>query len=421
MTLHLGARDSRYHSAMLLDVGLFHGLSEAELRALEQSGRREWREAGAVIFAEGDAAASLYLILSGSVVISRGEERDSASVELSRLGPGELFGELALFDGAPRSATASAIERTELFVLGRYAFLEFLSDAPALIAPLLSGISNKIRSANEKFLEQMVEKERVRVEMERERYRSLAQMVAGVAHEINTPLGIVNTAASIISESLDAATVARLTADPANGALVGDIEEAARLIQGNLARVNKLVQSFKNLSVAQVADRRQECDVGQVVEEIVTLFRPQAKRARLTIEISRPEGDGALPWVGYPGYLAQVVLNLLSNVERYAYGEAGGRVEIELRVADEANYGLAVRDFGAGIASDEVSRVFEPFFTTGRDKGGTGLGMAIVHNLVTAALRGTIAIDSETGRGTTVNVIFPREVPDATELPGSLA
>ncbi len=400
---------------MLREVPFFLPLSDAELRALEQAGRKLMKGAGEVIFAEGDAAESLYVILGGSVLISRGEEKDGTTIELSRLGPGEIFGELALFDGAPRSATATACEPTELFVLGRYTFLEFLSDSPVLLAPLLAGISGKIRGANEKFLEQMIEKERVRVEMERERYRSLAQLVAGVAHEVNTPLGIVNTAASIITEALDATTLEALAGNPALGAAAADIEEAARLIQGNLARVNKLVQSFKHLSVAQVADRREECDIGQVVEEIVTLFRPQAKRARLAIEIAKPPAGISLRWLGYPGYLAQVVLNLLSNIERYAYDEEGGPVAITLEAPGYAAYCLTVSDRGAGIAEAELARVFEPFFTTGRERGGTGLGMAIVHNLVTSALRGSIEIESRPGEGTKVVVTVPREVPEGME------
>ena len=398
---------------MLRDVPFFRSLSGTQLRWLEQTGRTESKQHGDVIFAEGDTAASLFVILGGSVVISRGEEPDGARVELSRLEAGELFGELALFDGAPRSATATAGERSELFVLGRHAFLAFLAEAPALLAPLLAAIASKIRSSNKKFLEQMVEKERIRVEMERERYRSLAQMVAGVAHELNTPLGIANTAASIISESLDPDTLERFRSDPRGASLAEDIEEAARLIQGNLTRVNKLVESFKHLSVAQVTDCREACDIGNVVDEIVTLFRPRAKSARLAIEIVKPDEAGSLEWVGFPGYLAQVVLNLLSNVERYAYGEVGGRVEITVSTVDDDRYRITVRDYGAGIVAEALPRVFEPFFTTGRAKGGTGLGMAIVHNLVTAALRGSIEVESEPGRATTVTVTVPREVPDA--------
>lgn len=396
---------------MLRNVPFFQHLSVAQLGELEQIGRSESREAGSVVFTEGEKAGSLYVILHGRVAITRHEHEDSRPIELSRLGPGDFFGELALFDGAPRSASAKTLEPTELFVLGREAFLEFLAQSPGMISELVSGVSSKIRGVNEKFLVQILEKERVRAEMERERYRSLAQLVAGVAHEINTPLGIVNTAASIIAESLSDERTTRLRADPATAAVIGDIEEAASLIQGNLARANKLVQSFKNLSVAQVIERREEVSLVAVIEEIVTLFGPQAKRANVDVMIVAP--DQPLQWIGYPGYLGQIVLNFLSNIERYAYPDgAGGKAEITLEDAGEAGYRIVVRDWGAGIAPDDLARVFEPFFTTGRARGGTGLGMAIVHNLVTTALHGTIAIDSAPGKGTTLTLTLPREVPE---------
>jgi signal transduction histidine kinase len=121
-------------------------------------------------------------------------------------------------------------------------------------------------------------------------------------------------------------------------------------------------------------------------------------------------------WLGYRGYLTQVLLNLLGNIERYAYPDGeGGRVEIEI-VADKRRpdefFLLTVRDFGQGIAADHLPKVFDPFFTTGRSKGGTGLGMAIVHNIVTTALKGSIGLESKLGSGTTVTLRAPRKVPD---------
>ncbi|HVT05381.1 MAG TPA: cyclic nucleotide-binding domain-containing protein [Thermoanaerobaculia bacterium] len=400
---------TRYHRLMLHNVPFFQGLSETELKALEQVGRTEHEERGSVIFAEGDTAESLYVILSGGVGISRDE--DGRRVELSTLGAGDFFGELALFDGAPRSATATALEPSELFVLAREAFLDFLPQSPEMLTHVLSAVSSRMRGVNEKFLLEIVAKERVRTEMERERYRSLSQMVAGVAHEINTPLGIVNIAASIIADSLSSEAVSKYRSDPAMATMFADLQEASTLIQGNLARANKLVQSFKNLSVAQVTDQREQRDLGDIVDEIVTLFGPQARRAHLEVAIRRP--DTPLQWTGYPGFLGQILLNLLSNAERYAYpGDSGGKIDLVLKDALDEGFRITVRDFGAGMSESDRSRVFEPFFTTGRSQGGTGLGMAIVHNLVTTALRGTIEIDSELGKGTTVTLTLPREVPE---------
>jgi signal transduction histidine kinase len=102
-----------------------------------------------------------------------------------------------------------------------------------------------------------------------------------------------------------------------------------------------------------------------------------------------------------------VLLNLLSNAERYAYpGHGGGRVEIVLS-GDDSSFGLIVRDFGRGIPAADLDRVWEPFFTTGRSLGGSGLGLAVVNSLVTDGMHGTVEITSEPGMGTSVRLNFP--------------
>ena len=115
------------------------------------------------------------------------------------------------------------------------------------------------------------------------------------------------------------------------------------------------------------------------------------------------------------GLLSQVLLNLLTNVERYAYArETGGPVEIVLgQTADGRNdrFSIIVRDSGRGMAPETRDRIFEPFYTTGRGKGATGLGMAIVHNLMTSALGGTVEVTSREGAGTAVTLTFPKSVP----------
>jgi len=253
--------------------------------------------------------------------------------------------------------------------------------------------------------------------MELARYRSLAQMVAGVAHELNTPLGTVNTAASIVKGRLAAEVLSSLTGEPKALAALDDAREAADLIAANIARAHKLVQNFKKLSVGQISDTKEVLDLIDVVDEVIGLFKFNARQAKLVIEVRHCLSEpSARAWLGYRGYLTQVLLNLLGNIERYAYPDGqGGRVEIEI-VADKRRpdelFLLAIRDFGQGIVADHLPRVFDPFFTTGRSKGGTGLGMAIVHNIVTTALKGAIELESKLGSGTTVTLRLPRKVPD---------
>jgi signal transduction histidine kinase len=114
-------------------------------------------------------------------------------------------------------------------------------------------------------------------------------------------------------------------------------------------------------------------------------------------------------WKGYPGYFTQIILNLLQNIERYAYTSGqGGKVDITVADKNDEKFIITVRDFGKGISPDHITKVFDPFFTTGRDKGGSGLGLAIVHNIVTTALQGSIEVSSEIDKGTMFSITIPK-------------
>jgi signal transduction histidine kinase len=124
-------------------------------------------------------------------------------------------------------------------------------------------------------------------------------------------------------------------------------------------------------------------------------------------------------WTGYRGYLSQVLMNLFTNVDRYAYPErTGGRVDITLEADDDAakpSFIIVVTDHGEGMQPEQLARIFEPFYTTGRIRGGTGLGMAIVYNIVTSALQGSIDVESSPGNGTTIRMEFPQRVEPEPE------
>jgi signal transduction histidine kinase len=402
--------------AFLASVPLFAGVTSDHLRSIVAAGRTTTVPSGQIVFREGDASDGLYIVLAGRVRIYK-QNDNGTEVELVSAGPGEFFGELALIDGGPRSASVASLAPCEFFVLARNTFLTQLSQSPQLLAATLANLSRTVRSTSERVLRQALEQQALRSEMELARYRSLAQMVAGVAHEINTPLGTINTAASIVKRRLAAEVLGQFAGEPKALAALDDAREAADLIAANIARAHKLVQDFKKLSVSQISDTKEVLDLIDVVDEVIGLFRINARKAKLAIEVRHGLSEPAeRAWLGYRGYLTQVLLNLLGNIERYAYPDGeGGRVEIEI-VADKRRpdefFLLTVRDFGQGIAADHLPKVFDPFFTTGRSKGGTGLGMAIVHNIVTTALKGSIGLESKLGSGTTVTLRAPRKVPD---------
>jgi signal transduction histidine kinase len=303
-----------------------------------------------------------------------------------------------------------------VFSLSREAFLRVLPDSPKLLATVISNLVAYARASSDCILREELEQRAMRAEMELERHRALTQMVAGVAHEINTPIGIVNTAASVIRQRLTSDELTNAISEPAARAICDDVSEAAGLIQSNIQRAHKLVHDFKQLAVSQFTDAREELSLLDVVREAVALFAINARQAKLDIHVrdAVTEGGGSR-WVGYRRLMTQIVLNLLTNVERYAYPDGtGGEVDVCIRQASlgtESAFTVTFRDFGRGMPRDVLSRVFEPFYTTGRAEGATGLGLSIVHNLVTRALGGRIEVASEPGGGTAFTMTFPQTSP----------
>jgi signal transduction histidine kinase len=241
-------------------------------------------------------------------------------------------------------------------------------------------------------------------QMEAEKQRALTQMVASVAHEINTPLGIINTAVNIMAREL--AKPVEVTAQRA-----ADIAESLELMRLNVERADYLMQNFKKISVSQLQDERTQFDISEAIEETVGLVVASLKRSQVQVKFHNKLAFEQKKWVGYRGFLSQVLINLLMNVERYAYPKGtGGIVDVTIRLEDDKHYCLSVKDSGKGIPQENQAHIFEPFFTTGKSAGGTGLGLAIVHNLVTKALNGEIKLKSEVGKGTEFIVIFPRVI-----------
>ncbi len=249
---------------------------------------------------------------------------------------------------------------------------------------------------------------------------SLGQLVAGVAHEINTPIGIGLTAASHIGEQ------AQMLRDRfAGGTLrksdftdfLDGLGESARLLVANIDRAASLVQSFKQVAVDQSSGDRRIFDLAGYIEEILFSLRPRLKRTRLTVSV---DCTAELSMDSYPGALSQVLTNLVINAIVHAYGDSGtGTIRITARPDGDDRIRLDFIDDGAGIAPEHLSKVFEPFFTTKRGQGGSGLGLHIVFNTVTGPLGGTVSVQSQPGEGTRFILNLPREAP--TVLPASAA
>jgi signal transduction histidine kinase len=399
----------------LAAIPLFASLPADELVALAERGQVRSLASDCTIVQQGDDADALYVLLAGSARVSM-RHADGSETHLGEQQAGSYFGELALLDGQPRSAWVVTSSPVELFVLPRADFLELLPRAPHALAALVAKLSEGVRQASQQLFEEELRQRQVQSEMELARYRALGQMVAGVAHEVNTPLGIVSTATSMVAQRIDSPTFRALRGrDSGLDETLDDLLEVTSLMVRNIQRAHTLIQEFKKLAVGQLVDRKETLLLPEVVQEVVDLFNIEARKAQLSVEVhSTLASPEAGEWEGYRGLLTQVLMNLLTNVQRYAYPDGkGGAVEVLIGNADAGeDFVLQVRDFGAGISSEALDQVFSPFFTTGRSRGGTGLGLAIVHNIVVNGLKGKVDIASTPGSGTTVNVYLPRVVPE---------
>lgn len=402
---------------LLQGLPFFHDLTHEALHAVATIGDFQSIPAGAIIFEQGDPGDALYVLITGKVKLFLNSEEEKR-IELAELDDGAYFGDLALIDGQVRSAGAETAKDCEFFLVGRKQFLGLMSDSPRILADVLVGLSEHIRNTNRHYVDINEKKERLETQAELARHQSIAQMVAGVAHEINTPLGIVNHAASIITDDLNEDTIEDLAKDDNAEETLEALMEAGKLIQANIARADKLITSFKNLSVRQITEQREEVSLGEVIEDVLRLYGVNVDSAKMAVEFSNDSAGDDL-WEGYPGPLSQVLLNILSNADRYAYPDsAGGRVQVSLQAAaptGQFDYVISVKDFGVGIKEANQEKVFEAFYTTGRGKGGSGIGLSIVYNLVTFQLDGKIDLESTEGEGSEFLISLPRIVKEKNE------
>jgi signal transduction histidine kinase len=399
----------------LKKVPFFADFTEAQIHQVAVIGEITPYTAGYRIFKEGEQADRFYIIVSGSVrVYGRNVEGEEVTYNIFQ--EGDYLGELALLDGEVRSASATCLEPTTFFTLERGAFRILVNSSPLLYERVFAGVARMIRRLNTTYFQTELASRTLRTEMEMDRHRALSQMVAGVAHEINTPMGSVSTAASIIKARLESDELKSLPQSPEAKSAYEDVLEALSLLDRNVQRAHRLIQSFKTISVNQIVDVKERFTIVSVIEDNLTLFRINARKSRLELILKNQVGSRGSEWIGYQGYLSQVLMNLFTNIERYAYPDSsGGTIEITLQADDERTepvYLLTVQDFGRGIAPENLPHIFDAFFTTGRGRGGTGLGLAIVYNIVTTALKGAISIQSELEKGTTVTIVLPQVVPD---------
>ncbi|MEL6382544.1 MAG: ATP-binding protein [Cyanobacteria bacterium J06626_18] len=240
-----------------------------------------------------------------------------------------------------------------------------------------------------------------------EKMAALGRLVAGIAHEINTPIGIGVTATSLLVEKTDAFALRfkeGLLKRSELEKFLSTAQQSSQMALKNLERAAELIQSFKRVAVDQSSESKRIFNVKSYLEEILLQLSPKLKATQHTVLI---RGDAALDINSFPGAFSQIVTNLVMNSLLHAYTpDDRGVIELDFQGSDR-RFVFVYTDDGGGIPAENLGKIFEPFFTTKRGQGGSGLGLHIVYNLVTRKLGGTIRCDSQWGQGTQFTIELP--------------
>lgn len=251
--------------------------------------------------------------------------------------------------------------------------------------------------------------------VETEKMASLGQMVAGVAHEVNTPIGLGVTASTLMQDKLADIQIAfdekKLTSSQL-AKFMAESKENLGIIYRNLERAASLIRSFKQVAVDQSNENRRQFNMLQLMNEVLLSLRPNLKKTKHQVEL---ECDPTLEIDSKPGPVNQILINLIMNSLIHAFEHTDqGLIRIKVKV-EQSRCFIHYSDNGAGVPEHIKKRIFDPFVTTKRGEGGSGLGMHLVYNLVTQALNGKITLESSLGNGVNIMFDFPVVIKASAE------
>jgi signal transduction histidine kinase len=350
---------------------LFRGVPEHLFPELASLAVECTAEEGEVLFDEGQVDDSLYVVADGAVRISR-LGTGGRQLTLSHIRGGDFFGEMALVDGEPRSARATAVQDCKFLRMDRLAFREMIRLAPEVSQNLARSITERMRSVIDLRVDEAVRETRLSI---------VGSMTGTVVHDLKNPIGVVRSAADLLEDSIG---------DPIQ--IAGMLRRSADLMLG-------LVQDLLDYSRGTVTVRPQSFAMRDLVEDLEeqVLGRLEGRGVQVERRVAF-EGDVALDRIA----ILRALLNVIKNA-----GEAmpdGGTLMFSVeRQADEVVF--TISDTGCGIPDDILPTIFEPFVTHGK-AGGTGLGMATTKAVVEAH-NGSIRVRSRIGEGTTFVMALP--------------
>jgi PAS domain S-box-containing protein len=258
--------------------------------------------------------------------------------------------------------------------------------------------------------------------VEAQKLASLGSMVAGISHELNTPLGNILMVASTLNDKLDGLHELIQEGKLSRHALYTLMDESRRagdMILRSANRSVELIESFKRVAVDQTSQRRREFDLEATVQDTLNAFGPSLRRANVSVDV---QVEPAIEMDSFPGHLEQILNNLISNSLLHGFeGRNSGHIAISAAQKGDA-VELVYQDDGNGVPREMQHRVFEPFYTTKLGQGGSGLGLSIVHNLTQAIFRGRLKLESEPGHGVRFVFWLPLVTPEparASATPGA--
>ncbi|MDP7591327.1 MAG: ATP-binding protein [Litorilituus sp.] len=243
--------------------------------------------------------------------------------------------------------------------------------------------------------------------LDAEKMASLGTLSAEVSHEINTPIGISITAASYLSDTLahlkqnlDDNKVSKKAIE----SFIDKANQSTELLTSNLMRASDLITSFKHVAVDQISDKVRLVDIPNYIDEIIQSLHPKLKQTSHCVRVHCKKG---LEIYTHPGAIAQIIINLIINSIIHGFEKVNrGEINIDIKLKQNNLY-LNYQDNGQGMSEESLIKLFDPFYTTKSESGGTGLGTHIINNLVVDTLNGTIEAESLEGQGLKYHIIIP--------------
>ncbi len=356
------------------DIPLFHNLSRAELDELRRIAQERKYLSGSEIILAGAPGDGVYFVKSGLVEISAGQ--GNARV-FSRLGPAEIFGEMAIIEDRPRSATAKALEATEVYFLPRSEILALIERSPALKQALLQQISHRLRQFNQVHVRELVQSEHLAM---------IGRLVQGIVHDLRGPLSLINLSAEA------------LALDESVGESRAKTQER---IRKQVVRISDLVGDI--LIFTQDSNKTpqpQPADYAGFVQDLVADLAEEVVLKECRLEVSAP--PSAVKVKLDARRLSRVFYNLVNNATDMM--RPGGTVSLRFQVVQN-DIITEIEDTGPGIAPEIADTLFQPFATHGKTRG-TGLGLAICRKIIEDH-GGKIWVKSSSGRGATFCFSLP--------------